>query len=105
MGNVGTGGGGGGGPPAGNAAPSPLDALASAIGVQGQTMRIPAVMRIPHRDVPVVVLILLGMATMFFGWRVLAFASVLHVASGLSEGGAGGGARGPAGGRPTGTPR
>ena len=79
-------GGGGGGANA-----SPLDALANAIGVQGQIVEIPAVASIPGRSVPMIHLILLGGATLFFGWRVLAVAAVLHVISGLS-GGAGAGA-------------
>ena len=83
--------GGGGGPPPGGANASPLDALANAIGVQGQVVEIPAVASIPGRAVPTIHLILLGAATLFFGWRVLAVAAVLHVISGLS-GGAGAGA-------------
>ena len=80
-------GGGGGGANA-----SPLDALANAIGVQGQIVEIPAVASIPGRSVPTIHLILLGAATLFFGWRVLAVAAVLHVISGLSGAGAGAGA-------------
>ena len=86
--------GGGGGPPPGGANASPLDALANAIGVQGQVVEIPAVASIPGRAVPTIHLILLGAATLFFGWRVLAVAAVLHVISGLS-GGAGAGAPRP----------
>ena len=88
------GGGGGGGANA-----SPLDALANAIGVQGQVVEIPAVASIPGRAVPTIHLILLGAATLFFGWRVLAVAAVLHVISGLS-GGAGAGAGAAAAPRP-----
>ena len=81
--------GGGGGPPPGGANASPLDALANAIGVHGQMVEIPAVASIPGRAVPTIHLILLGAATLFFGWRVLAVAAVLHVISGLSGAGAG----------------
>ena len=84
-------GGGGGGGGGGGANASPLDALANAIGVHGQMVEIPAVASIPGRAVPTIHLILLGAATLFFGWRVLAVAAVLHVISGLS-GGAGAGA-------------
>ena len=107
---VGSGGGGGGAPRAGANA-SPLDALASAIGVQGQTVEIPAVWRIPARQVPLVALLLLALATVFFGWQVLALCAALHVFSGLSEqpptaaggGGGGGGGGNRAGGGGGGT--
>ena len=65
---------------------SPLDALASAVGVHGQSIRIPSIASVPARDVPVIHLILLGAATAFFGWRALAAAAVLHVVQGLSAG-------------------
>ena len=58
---------------------------------RGPIVEIPAVASIPGRAVPTIHLILLGAATLFFGWRVLAVAAVLHVISGLS-GGAGAGA-------------
>ena len=81
-------GGGGGGPqqrPAG-AGGSPLDALASAIGIQGQTIEVPGIAgRIPARQVPAIFLLLLAAATLFFGWQCLAVAALLHVVSGLSE--------------------
>ena len=67
--------------------PSPLDAIASAIGVQGQTIEIPAIWRVPSRQVPMIVAILLGGATLLFGWRVPAVAALLHVVSGLTEAG------------------
>ena len=84
----------------GGANGSPLDALAAAIGIEGQVLTIPRLhARIPPRDVPMVVAGLMGVATLFFGWRVLAAAAALHVLSGFSEtaapaarpGGAGGG--------------
>ena len=90
-------------PNAGAMGPGPLDQLAAAIGVHGQSLTIPAVWRIPAREVPLIWLLLLGVATMFVGWRVIAAAAVLHVVSGMSE--AGGGAPpggGPAQGRPEG---
>ena len=125
---------GGGGAPGG----SPLDALASAIGVQGQTVQVPPIMSLPgrcadpttphpraltrlhlcRRDVPLIVVILLGVLTLVVGWQVLAVAAALHVFSGLSDGaarggaaraggaagGAAGGGGGGSGGRPGGRP-
>ena len=94
--------------PAAAAGGSPLDALANAIGVQGQTVQIPAVMSIPARDVPMIMMIILAVLTLVAGWKVLAVAAALHVFSGLSDGaarggGGGGGARPSApGGRPGG---
>ena len=58
-----------------------LDALANAIGVQDKSSRSLPLLRSPAApcdDPPV----LLGAATLFFGWRVLAVAAVLHVISG-----------------------
>ena len=63
-----------------------LDALASQLGLEGQVLTIPRLhARIPERQVPVVVAGLVGIATLFFGWRVLAVAAALHVLSGFSE--------------------
>ena len=115
----------------GAAGGSPLDALAEAIGIQGQTIQIPAIARIPARDVPLVVVLILAVVTLLFGWKILAVAAgelppmpsntytelghvfacvlaaaALHVFSGLSEQGAargaGGGAAGGSAGRPGG---
>lgn len=75
-------------PPAGGgAARNPLDQLAEAIGIQGQSVTIPAIWRVPMRQVPLIWLLLLGGLTMFAGWRVPAAAALLHVFSGLSEAG------------------
>eukprot|EP00316_Scyphosphaera_apsteinii_P022533 CAMPEP_0119303906 /NCGR_PEP_ID=MMETSP1333-20130426/5261_1 /TAXON_ID=418940 /ORGANISM="Scyphosphaera apsteinii, Strain RCC1455" /LENGTH=151 /DNA_ID=CAMNT_0007306685 /DNA_START=79 /DNA_END=534 /DNA_ORIENTATION=- len=68
---------------------SPLDTLAGAIGIQGQTIQIPALGRIPAKDVPLIAILLVGLLTLFFGWKVLLVAVVLHVFSGLSEAGVG----------------
>ncbi|KAL1508447.1 hypothetical protein AB1Y20_004550 [Prymnesium parvum] len=96
---------GGGAPPppaaANGAAASPIDAIAAAIGVQGQSVRVPAIASVPSREVPMIHIILLGAATLFFGWRVLAFAAVAHVAHGLSQAGGAAPDRGGTGGRPT----
>ena len=81
---------------------SPLDALATAIGVQGQMIQIPAVMSIPARDVPMIMVIILAVLTLVAGWKVLAGAAALHVFSGLSDGAARGGGGGARGGRPGG---
>ena len=95
-----------GAPPAGGGAAgptgSPLDALAAAIGIEGQVVTIPRLhARVPPRDVPMVVAGLLGVATLFFGWRLLALAAALHVVSGFSETAApGAAATGGGGGRP-----
>lgn len=77
---------------------NPLDQLARAIGIQGQSVTIPAFWRVPMRQVPLIWLLLLGGLTMFAGWRVVAAAALLHVFSGLSEAGAapGGGPPAPA---------
>ena len=72
-----------GGPPGG--AGGPLDALATTLGIQGQSVEIPAFSRLPARQVPLIALLLLAVATLFFGWQILALAAVLHVFSGLSE--------------------
>ena len=72
------------------------------IGIQGQTLQVPAIVSLPARDVPLVVVLILAVVTLLAGWKVLAVAAALHVFSGLSEGAArgagGGGARGRAGG-------
>ena len=82
---------------------SPLDTLAAAIGIEGQVVTIPRLhARIPERQVPMVAAGLLGVATLFFGWRVLALAAALHVISGLSETAP---AAAPAGGAAGGRPR
>ena len=63
-----------------------MQALAAALGIEGQVVTIPRLHeRIPSRDVPMVVAGLLGVATFFFGWRLLALAAALHVVSGFSE--------------------
>eukprot|EP00966_Prymnesium_polylepis_P088061 2037573-Prymnesium_polylepis.1 len=62
-------------------------------------------MSVPARDVPVIHAILVGAATLFFGWRVLAFAAVAHVVQGLSQQAAGGGAPRPAAGGRAAPPR
>ena len=94
--------GGGGAPPG-----SPLDALASALGVQGQVVKVPALhQRIPEREVPVVIAGILGVLTLLAGWRILAAAAVLHCVAGFSEtapqaprgGGGSGGGGAPLGG-------
>ena len=99
-GGSGAGSGAGGGP--GGAGGSPLDALAAGLGLEGQVITIPRLhARIPERHVPVVVAGLVGVATLFFGWRVLAVAAALHVLSGFSEtapAGPGAPGRGAAGG-------
>ena len=63
------------GPGGGAAGGSPLDALAEAIGIQGQTIQIPAIARIPARDVPLVVVLILAVVTLLFGWKILAVAA------------------------------
>ena len=68
---------------------SPLEALATQLGVQGQSVEIPAVWRLPAREVPMIGVILLGLITLFLGWKVLALVLMLHVFSGLSEAGIG----------------
>ena len=70
---------------AGGAPANPLDALAGAMGIGGQSVRIPAISRIPARDVPLIVVLLISLLTLFAGWRVLAVGALLHVVSGLSE--------------------
>ena len=91
--------------PGGGAAGSPLDALANALGIQGQILTIPRLhARIPEREVPMVIAGLFGVATLIMGWRVLAAAAILHCVAGISEtappaapgGGGGGGATGGA---------
>mmetsp|Transcript_13365 Transcript_13365/g.40517 ORF Transcript_13365/g.40517 Transcript_13365/m.40517 type:complete len:136 (-) Transcript_13365:1235-1642(-) len=72
-------------PPAAGAPASPLDQLAELIGIRGQSLTIPAIWRIPSREVPLIWLVLLGVGTMFGGWRLLAAAALLHVFSGLSD--------------------
>ena len=70
----------------GAAGGSPLDALAAAIGIQGQVVTIPRLhARVPERQVPMVVAGLLGVATLFMGWRILAIAAAMHVVSSFSE--------------------
>ena len=64
---------------------NPLDTLAGAMGIGGQSVRIPAMGRIPARDVPLIVVLLISLLTLFAGWRVLAVGALLHVVSGLSE--------------------
>ena len=101
----------GGGGGAGAAGGSPLDMLAAAIGIQGMSVTIPRLhARVPEREVPMVVIGLLGIATVFFGWRILAMAAGLHVVSSISEtapagGGPGGGGGAPGGGAATARPR
>jgi len=73
-----------GAPPAG-AGRSPLDQLAEAIGVQGQSIKIPQIVSVPEREVPMIHVILVGGLSLFFGWRVLAAAAVFHVVGGLSD--------------------
>ena len=59
-------------PPGAAGTGSPLDALAAAIGIEGQVVTIPRLhARIPERQVPMVAAGLLGVATLFFGWRIL----------------------------------
>ena len=100
----GGGGGGGGGP---GQTGTPLDNLAAAIGIEGQVVTIPRLHeRIPPRDVPMVVAGLIGVATLFMGWRVLLAAAAMHVIAGFSETGAAAGpAARPAGGAVGGRPR
>ncbi len=65
---------------------SPLDVVAGALGIQGMTLTIPRLhARVPSRDVPMIIAGILGVATLFFGWRVLALAAGLHVVSSISE--------------------
>jgi len=54
-------------PPANDAPNNPLDQLAGAIGIQGQSLTVPAVWRVPAREVPLIWLVLLGVLTMFGG--------------------------------------
>ncbi len=63
----------------GAAPPGPLDALATAMGIQGRSLTIPAIASIPARDVPLIHAVLVGGLTVFFGWRVLAAAALAHV--------------------------
>jgi hypothetical protein len=69
------------GPPA-----SPLDAIAGQLGIAGRTVQIPAISnRVPAREVPLIVILLISIAALFFGWQILAVMAVLHVISGISE--------------------
>ena len=70
--------------PAGAVA-GPLDQVAQALGIAGQTVEIPAIARLPARQVPLVHLLLLGILSLFIGWQVLAIAALLHIVSGISE--------------------
>ena len=83
-GGVGGGGGGGGGG-AGGAGGGPLDQIADALGIRGRTVEIPAISRLPARQVQQIHLLILAALTLFLGWQVLAVAVLLHVVSGLSE--------------------
>jgi hypothetical protein len=78
---------------------SMLDGLARAIGVHGKTVRVPAVLGVPGQDLPVIVFVLLGVATFFFGWMLLAVAALAYVALG-SQGPANAAAPAPAAGGP-----
>ena len=88
---------------------SPLDAVAEALGIAGMTVTVPRLhARVPAREVPMIAAGIVGLLTMFFGWRVLAGCALMHCFAGFSEtapqaaqatgrpGAAGGG--GPAGG-------
>ena len=80
---------------------SPLDALAGALGIAGKTVQIPAIAgRVPARDVPLIIVLIIAAVTLFFGWQILAIAALLHVVSGISETGAA-----PQGRRPQQQPR
>lgn len=93
MGGIHSAGGGGGGggraPPGGGggaAGGSPLDALAAAIGIEGRVVTIPKLhARLPERQVPMIVAGIVGLLTMFMGWRVLAGAALMHCVAGFSE--------------------
>ena len=70
---------------AGGAGPGPLDQVAEALGIRGQTVEIPAIWRLPARQVQLIHIVILALLALFFGWHILAVAAVLHVFSGLSE--------------------
>lgn len=72
---------------AGGGLPALLEPLETALGVQNQRVTVPAIWKLPARDVPMIGVILLGAASLFLGWRVLAIAAVLHIVSGLSDNG------------------
>lgn len=71
---------------AGPAGGSPLDALADAMGIGGMSVTVPRLhARLPAREVPMVAAGLVGLLTMFFGWRVLAGCALMHCFAGFSE--------------------
>ena len=70
------GGGGGGGGGAGG--PGPLAGLAQQIGMEG-TFAIPAFGGAPPMEVEKIYLLILAIATYFFGWKVLLVAGVFYV--------------------------
>ena len=70
---------------AGGAGPGPLDQVAEALGIRGQSVEIPAIWRLPARRVQLIHIVILALLALFFGWHILAVAVVLHVFSGVSE--------------------
>jgi hypothetical protein len=63
-----------------------LDALADAMGIGGMSVTVPRLhARLPAREVPMVAAGLVGLLTMFFGWRVLAGCALMHCFAGFSE--------------------
>ena len=65
---------------------NPLTALEEAFGMQGMSVRIPPITsRIRERQVPLVAVMIVGLFSLFIGWRVIAIAAIFYVVNGLSE--------------------
>uniref|UniRef100_A0A0G4H9T1 DUF4605 domain-containing protein n=1 Tax=Chromera velia CCMP2878 TaxID=1169474 RepID=A0A0G4H9T1_9ALVE len=51
--------------------------LASLVGVEGQNLTIPSVFGRPPVEIPLIFVILIGLLTLVFGWKILLFAALL----------------------------